>query len=74
MNSRNRKKQTKTVVLQSLFWGVGMFLMTTFVEPNFRDDLDEVDPIYILRRLVICLLVAAGIGFIGYYTQKQKDT
>lgn len=66
--------KTKTFVLQGLFWGVVMFLMTTFVEPNFRDDLDEVDPVSILRRLVICLLVAAGLGFIGYYSQKQKDT
>ena len=48
-----------------------MFLFTTFVEPNFRDDLHEVDP-NILRRLVIWLLAGTGFGFIGYYTQKQK--
>lgn len=65
------KEQTKKFVLQSLFWGVGMFLFTTFVEPNFRDDLHEVDP-NILRRLVIWLLAGTGFGFIGYYTQKQK--
>ncbi len=66
------KEQTKKFVLQSLFWGVGMFLFTTFVEPNFRDDLHEVDPIHILRRLVIWLLAGTGFGFIGYYSQKQK--
>ena len=49
------KEQTKKFVLQSLFWGVGMFLFTTFVEPNFRDDLHEVDH-NIIRRLVIWLL------------------
>ena len=65
------KEQTKKFVLQSLFWGLGMFLFTTFVEPNFRDDLHEVDP-NILRRLVIWLLAGTGFGFIGYYTQKQK--
>ena len=50
-----------------------MFLFTTFVEPNFRDDLHEVNPIRILKRLVIWLLAGTGFGFIGYYTRKQKD-
>ena len=50
-----------------------MFLFTTFVEPNFRDDLHEVNPTRILRRLVIWLLAGTGFGFIGYYTRKQKD-
>ena len=49
-----------------------MFLFTTFVEPNFRDDLHEVDPIHILKRLVIWLLAGTGFGFIGYYKQSKN--
>ena len=65
------KKHTRKFLLQSLFWGWYVPIYH-FRRTGFRDDLHEVNPIRILKRLVIWLLAGARLGFIGYYIQRQK--